>query len=918
MPRYALVIGIAAYDHFRNLPKAATDAGAIARIFSQHGNYQIEPLPKRLIEADDHWEIAPDKKLTSKTLGQTLRTFLLDRTPYQEALIYFAGHGFEALSFTGESEGYLATSDSYNDGRNAIRFDDLNKLISKSNLSSLVVILDCCHAGSFLERSLLESTLTTFKEKQDYYLITACRSFEQAREGAEHGIFTASVLKGLQIENANEAGQISGDRLFDFIARDLMQSGQEPIRMGVGRSLTLVSYPKAHPIQHPINETCPYQGLRFFDESTQDFFFGRKQVVETLKQKLEQISFVPVIGTSGSGKSSVVRAGLIPWLKVERGWQILGPILPSIDPLTRLKQVFSPLFEQDPGELEQVYTWIDHAEDALEAIISRIPGSERFLLVIDQFEEVFTLCPKGKEQERDRFIQFLTHAAAIRPSRLAVVITMRADFVEACLKYESLTQLIQRQAVDMPPLTESVLTDIIVKPAELQGYGLEQGLLEVILDDVREEPECLPLLEFTLTELWQPATEQEHRLTLTQYRDLGRLTEALNQRANEIYEEIGRKFKEQGQVWLKRIFLSLVRMGEMKDTRQRQRKADLLAIAGDKPEEQRAITQILYQLIKERLLVTGGQDVVAEEQGHRGAEDQTCLSPHSSIPSFLLQAEAAWVDLSHEALMDGWRQFSKWRAEGRDLRRLIDRIQDIQREWMSHAEDEQDNYLMMGGLLAEVRDNWEALEPELNAITKEFYRHSYTYDQERIAELQRALQSLQELVQQVTIASTTALRGGEAVKSMVSGILRIRKIVGEVNIDAKQISESSPEILHISSLVAQIASRNNLLALNATIEAARSGTKNQAFAIIADEVRQLADRAARAAREIDQTVSRIQRMANSMISGMEEGTEQVLEGAKLAMQARKALEESIQISDRLNSLVKSVTADISSRLNRYR
>lgn len=248
MSRYALVIGISQYENFRHLPKAASDAQSIATLLAQHGSYQVQPLPGQWIAAETRWELLTTKKLTSKDLGQALRSFLLERAVGQEALIYFAGHGFEAASLTGDLEGYLATSDSTSDGRNALAFDDLNKLIRRSQLSSLVVLLDCCHAGSFLERSLLESTLAAFREKQEYYLITACRSFERAKEAEEHGLFTAAVLKGLQPQNADEQGQISGDRLFDFLSGALRQSGQEPIRMGMGRSIQLVAYPLGEPV----------------------------------------------------------------------------------------------------------------------------------------------------------------------------------------------------------------------------------------------------------------------------------------------------------------------------------------------------------------------------------------------------------------------------------------------------------------------------------------------------------------------------------------------------------------------------------------------------------------------------------------------------------------------------------------------
>ncbi|MBW4636309.1 MAG: caspase family protein [Iphinoe sp. HA4291-MV1] len=182
MARYGLVIGIANYNNFRNLPKAVTDAEKVALVLREHGRFEVQPLPGKLVESENRWRVAPDKKLTGKELGSALRMFLLEKAKNHEALIYFAGHGFEALTLTGKQKGYLATFDCTSDGQNAIAFDDFNDLIRESQLSSLVVLLDCCYAGSFLEKSFLRSSFPVFNSKQDYCLITSSREFERARE----------------------------------------------------------------------------------------------------------------------------------------------------------------------------------------------------------------------------------------------------------------------------------------------------------------------------------------------------------------------------------------------------------------------------------------------------------------------------------------------------------------------------------------------------------------------------------------------------------------------------------------------------------------------------------------------------------------------------------------------------------------
>ncbi|MEH2121918.1 caspase family protein [Nostoc sp.] len=689
MARYALVLGIAKYDNFTNLPKAVNDAEHIAQLLREQGRFDVQPLPGKLIESENRWQITPDKKLTGKELGQALRIFLLEKAKGAEALIYFAGHGFEAPSLTGEAKGYLATSDCNKDGQYAIAFDDFNTLISKSQLSSLVVLLDCCYAGSLLERSFINSGFSVFNSKQDYCLITASRAFERAREDAEGGIFTKAVIKGLSEDKADETtGEVNANDLMSFVSRELKGSGQEAIYMGGGRSIPLVWYSAKNQVAVAVvSEESPYRGLQAFDKEHAKFFFGRQKVVSLIQQKLTQANFIPIIGASGSGKSSVVRAGLIPVLE-KNGWRILEPILPGVQPLAELKRAFTQLFERT--EIREISALID--TEGLSPVISRLTGSERCLLVVDQFEEIFTL--GSQEEERQRFIELLTQ---VSEGRLAIVTTMRADFLEYCLNYKSLTQLIQEQAVYMPPLLGAELEEAIASPANLQGYQLERGLLGTIQQEVvGQEKGCLPLLQFALTELWEQRDRQAHQLTVAKFKELGGVTGALNRHAENLYES----FTEQQQDWVKRIFLKLVRTGaQAKDTRQWQAKTKLLSIAGENRDEQQVINDVLEKLIKGRLIV-----LECELTGE------------------------VWVDLAHEALMEGWERFAKWRKTGRKLRRLCDQIEDALRIWEEEPSDEN---LMMGRLLAKVQEIWSELESDLDTAAREFYQQSDAQEKQR-------------------------------------------------------------------------------------------------------------------------------------------------------------------------------------------
>jgi len=175
--------------------------------------------------------------------------------------------------------------------------------------------------------------------------------------------------------------------------------------------------------------------------------------------------------------------------------------------------------------------------------------------------------------------------------------------------------------------------------------------------------------------------------------------------------------------------------------------------------------------------------------------------------------------------------------------------------------------------------------------------------------IQRVAEAAREAEIVARDASTIALKGGEAVENTVAGILEIRETVAETTRKVKRLAESSQEISKIVALISQIASRTNLLALNASIEAARAGEAGRGFAIVADEVRQLADKSAKSLKEIEQIVMQIQSETGSVMTAMEEGTQQVIKGTKLAEEAKRSLENIIQVANRIDILVRSITTD---------
>ena len=229
-----------------------------------------------------------------------------------------------------------------------------------------------------------------------------------------------------------------------------------------------------------------------------------------------------------------------------------------------------------------------------------------------------------------------------------------------------------------------------------------------------------------------------------------------------------------------------------------------------------------------------------------------------------------------------------------NLRDIVQQVKDAARKVNKNASDSE-KFAM--GLSADALRQAEELAVTLNQV------------QVMTDAIQRVADGAKQAEEVARTSAATALKGGEAVERTVAGILSIRETVAETTRKVKRLAESSQEIAKIVALIAQIASRTNLLALNASIEAARAGEAGRGFAIVADEVRQLADRAAKALKDIEQIVLQIQSETSSVMMAMEEGTQQVIEGTKRAEQAKRALDDIIQVSNRIDALVRSITAD---------
>ena len=288
---------------------------------------------------------------------------------------------------------------------------------------------------------------------------------------------------------------------------------------------------------------CPYRGLLPFRDEDAPFFFGREAAIGMLTDAVQRQPFVALVGASGSGKSSVVRAGLAPRLRSDRetAWEIVI-LVPTDQPLKALSRAFVPLLEPTLDEIDQLAKAKKLAErfrlgeislsDTVERILEKQSGTDRVLIVVDQFEELYTLT--ADEEARRRFLDEILATSSRVGFKVNVVLTLRGDFVGKALAYRPLSDRLQDAQINLGPMTREELECAIRKPAEKIQLEFEAGLVRRVLNDVGEEPGNLPLLEFVLKELW----ENRHGGILLNetYDAIGGLHGAVATKADELFK----------------------------------------------------------------------------------------------------------------------------------------------------------------------------------------------------------------------------------------------------------------------------------------------------------------------------------------------------------------------------------------------
>ena len=429
----------------------------------------------------------------------------------------------------------------------------------------------------------------------------------------------------------------------------------------------------------------PYRGLSAFREQDAQFFFGRERFKHELVEAVETQSLVTVIGPSGSGKSSLVFAGLNPALGRQNKW-IIGDFRPKSDPFFEFCTAAVRLLERKIMEPDQLIHAGKLRQEILEGnlsvkkIIERIlekNTDKRLLLIIDQFEELYTLC-----QDEKRRFDFLEELLPVlqEVDGLTVVFTLRADFLGYALSYRPLADIIPAADQMLGPMNHQELRDAIEKPIENLAM-IESGLTERILEDLENEPGNLPLLEFTLTLLWEK--KEYGWLTHSAYEEIGGVDKALAEYAEGKYQ----KLSESDQKRAKQVFIQLVQPGdETQDTRRLAMRAEVGHDNWD----------LVKRLADDRLVVTGRDKSTGEET----------------------------VEVVHEALIREWDHFKRWISTERKFRLWQERLKVAYRKWKDSGQKEE--ALLQGIHVADAED-WlrrrtDEISPKQNHYIKQSIR----------------------------------------------------------------------------------------------------------------------------------------------------------------------------------------------------
>ena len=448
---------------------------------------------------------------------------------------------------------------------------------------------------------------------------------------------------------------------------------------------------------------CPYRGLLPFREEHAQFFFGRERLIDVVRERLDQKIILQVSGPSGSGKSSLVAAGVLPEMK-RKGWQVLS-LRPGVDPLSPLATVLISHLEPGLDDIARAAK-LPALSKALEEgqmpyLLTRAALGARnaagLVLFVDQFEEVYTLCGS---HARITFLDGLArladlgHSAAL--ARIKVIYTIRADFLVRLFSHRGLLDAIQDADVKVGQMNPSEVEEAVRKPAAMLNVEFEEGLVARVVQDAGREPGSMPLLQFALTELW--ALQVSGRLTHISYEQVGQLSGAIAKRAESFY----RSLSAERQHAARQILVRLVRLAEGEGEHTSQR-LPVSAIRGQDDLNTDVSREVLDLLTDARLIT---RDVAAD-----------------------LRQDT--VEVAHEALIRRWPRFNQWLEDDREMLIWRQRLGNSIRQWQ-HA-DRDSTFVLRGTSLEEAKLWQSSRRRELTNLESEFIDASLEVREEQRA-----------------------------------------------------------------------------------------------------------------------------------------------------------------------------------------
>jgi WD40 repeat protein/transcriptional regulator with XRE-family HTH domain len=461
----------------------------------------------------------------------------------------------------------------------------------------------------------------------------------------------------------------------------------------------------------------PYKGLNYFDEGDADLFAGREALTARLTERVLALAsgkspherrFLAIVGASGSGKSSLLRAGLLPalrWDQASADWRI-HVLTPTANPLESLARTLTDsvaatatLMDDLARDSRSLHLFVERAAPA--------GSASRLLLVVDQFEEVFALC--RSEQARTSFIDNLLTASSDAGGPTLTVIALRADFYSHCAGYPEFREALAKQQEYIGAMSDVELRRAIEEPARRGRWEFEPGLVDLLLHDVGSEPGALPLLSHALLETWQRRRGQ--LMTLGGYTSSGGVRGAIAETAEAVFTD---QFTRQQQVIARRIFLRLTELGDETATGDTRRRATFKELILN-PEEADSIRAVLKTLADARLITT--------------SEDS--------------------AEVAHEALIREWPTLRGWLEDNRESLRLHRHLTEAAQEWA--VSDREPDLLYRGARLTQVREWAIAHSAEMNDLERLFLGSSVEHFErealEKEARLQRELEASQRLVE---------------------------------------------------------------------------------------------------------------------------------------------------------------------------